>query len=82
MYEREYLIHTAIVGEAESLITDDELLLLPGDATHSDPTTRGAVRPYSLEAFKQDRLCSNNFSFDDIDAPSVLRAANRYLGPE
>ena len=34
---REYLIHTAVVGQAESLITEDEELNLPGNLSFSDP---------------------------------------------
>ena len=82
LYRREYLIHTAVVGEADSLITGDSLLLLPGDAMHSDPTSRHEVRAYTLRDFIDDRLSANNFRFSDIDAPAILRAAAADYGPE
>jgi len=79
--EREYLIHTAIVGEAQSLVTDDPALLLPGDASHSDPRTRRSVRPYSLEEFLGDVL-HHTFDFDEIDLVAVYRSAVRPIRPE
>jgi hypothetical protein len=81
-YRREYLIHTAIMGEADSLITEDELLRR--DGTHSHPTTRQTVRLYSLVDFVESRL-TTSFSvddFDEIDAPKVFEVATRDLGPE
>lgn len=77
--DREYLIHTAIEGSAQSLVTEDEVLLLPGDLSHSDPKTRRTVRPYSLADFVSDEL-HHAFDFDAINAAAVFRAAVRPLG--
>jgi hypothetical protein len=71
---REYLIHTAVVGQAEILVTDDEDLALPGNATHSDPKGCRSVRPHTLHDFCQEHL-PWELDFDAIDAPAVFRAA-------
>ncbi len=76
--DRGYLIHTAVIGEAESLITDDKALGLPGDLAHKDPKTRRSVRPYSLDEFVTEVL-PYNLDFDAIDAPAVFRAGVRPL---
>jgi hypothetical protein len=79
-YRREYLIHTAILGQAEVLITDDDRLFTDGETMHSDATcdaTSGrVVQPYWLHDFVGDRL-PKRLAFDEIDAPAVLRAALR-----
>lgn len=77
--EREYLIHTGVIAEAESLVTEDPDLLLPGDARHSDPRTRRSVRPYTLDDFAADVL-HHGFNLDEVDAARVLREAVRPLG--
>lgn len=74
---REYLIHTAVHGEARSLVTDDADLLLAGDLAHSDPRTRRAVRPYELNDFLEAVL-HFAFDLDAVDAPAVLRIAARH----
>jgi hypothetical protein len=74
--QREYLIHTAVIAEAASLITDDPNLALPGDASYSDPKTKRSVRPYTLDEFVKDVL-PYQLDFDAIDAPAVFRAAVR-----
>lgn len=71
---REYLIHTAVVGQAESLITEDEELNLPGNLSFSDPKTRQSVRPYTLDEFVVEVL-PHILDLDAIDAPAVFRAA-------
>lgn len=71
--EREYLIHTAIVGEADTLITDDKRLWTVGDLRHIDPRTKRSVRPYSLADFVEDVIPSY-VDFDAIEARAVLRA--------
>jgi hypothetical protein len=76
--DREYLIHTAVMAEATTLITEDDDLALPGNASHSDPKTRRSVRPYSLDEFVQDVL-PYNLDFNAIDAAAVVRAAVRPL---
>ena len=72
---RAYLIHTAVVGGADCLITDDEALVLPDNTSHCDPTTRRSVHPYTLVDFCQEQLPSQ-IDFDAIDAPAVFRAAH------
>jgi hypothetical protein len=69
----DYLIKVAVDGGAGELITDDLVLQLPGDAYFTDPSTRGEVRPYSLEDFVAS--LPHFFDMDDVDARAVLRAA-------
>jgi hypothetical protein len=71
---REYLIDTAVAGQAEIVITDDEELALPGNATHCDRNSRRSVRPCSLHDFCQEQL-PWELDFDAIDASAVFRAA-------
>ena len=78
--DREYLIHTAVVAEAETLITEDEDLATVGDARHTDPRTRRSVRPYSLDEFVKDVL-PYQVDVDRIDAPAVFRATVRDIKP-
>jgi hypothetical protein len=72
---REYLIHTAVVAESPVLITEDADLALPGNASHRNPRTRRATRPYTIDEFFQDEL-PFQLEFDAIDAPAVFRAAS------
>jgi hypothetical protein len=72
---RKYLIHTAVVAQAEILITEDKELALPGNASHCDPKTRRSVRPYALDDFCQEHLPSH-LDLDAIDASAVFRAAS------
>jgi hypothetical protein len=72
---REYLIHTAVVAESQILVTEDDELALPGDASYRDPKTRRDARPYTLDEFFLDEL-PFQLEFDAIDAPAVFRAAN------
>jgi hypothetical protein len=69
----DYLIHTAMEARADSLITDDEGLLLPGDACHRNSKTRHSVRPYSEEDFIAD--LPSNLDLGKIDPYPILRAA-------
>lgn len=71
---REYLIHTALAAEAQTLITDDADLVLSNNAAHRDSKTHQSVRPYALHEFCQEQLPSQ-VEFDAIDAPAVFRAA-------
>lgn len=71
---REYLIHTAVVAESQILITEDADLALPGNASHRDPRTRRAARPYTIEEFFRDEL-PFQLELEAIDAAAVFRAA-------
>jgi hypothetical protein len=71
--KHDYLIHTAMEAEASTLVTDDPMLLLPGDASHESPKTRHRVRPYSLEEFIADLPVV--LDLNAIDPYAVLRAA-------
>jgi hypothetical protein len=70
---REYLIHTAMAAECQILITEDDDLALPGNASHRDPKTRRSARPYTIEEFLQDEL-PFQLEFDAIDAAAIFRA--------
>jgi hypothetical protein len=71
---REYLIHTAVVAESQIIITEDDDLVLPGDACQRDPKRRCDARPYTLDEFFRDEL-PFQLEFDAIDALAVFRAA-------
>jgi hypothetical protein len=70
----DFLIHTAVVAQAGMIVTDDEELVLPGNASYFDPKTRRSVRPYTLDDFCEEHLPSQ-LDLDAIDAPAVFRAA-------
>lgn len=76
---RQYLIQTAIEAEASSLVTDDEDLLLPGDAAHTDPATRREVTPYRLEDFLVEVL-HPGFKMIAVDSTAIARIAADYMG--
>jgi predicted nucleic acid-binding protein len=81
IYERGYLIQTALTAGASTLVTDDDQLLLPGDEAYRDPDTDQTVRPYALADFVRE--LSVGFQFGAVDAPAVLRAAVRpMLAPD
>ncbi len=80
MSQHDYLIHTAMLGDADTLITNDGLLLLPGDAHHESPTTGHKVHPYSLADFI--RSLPHNLDLNVIDPLRVFRAATDPLSRE
>lgn len=75
--DREYLIYTAVMTEADCLITDDMMLHQPGSAPHHDERTRRRVSTYRLDDFI-DMALPSQFRLDYMDAQAVMRAA---IGP-
>jgi predicted nucleic acid-binding protein len=71
--KHDYLIHTAMEAEADTLVTEDQDLLLPGDARHENAQTKHQVHPYNLDDFIVS--LPHNLSFNEIEPERLLQAA-------